>query len=370
MSHPDNSIAREPTVRLAAVGDLLLATGPGNRSSREELEQAFADVRPALGECDIVFGNLECCLPGDGATVPTEPRVITTPDLASAVGAMGFDVVSLANNHMFDCLEAGFLRMRSLLDGMRVAYFGAGQDLEEACRPAVLERNGLRIAFLGAVTAQTGPSRLAGPNQAGVALLDSACLAESIRRLRPQVDHVIVSPHWGEERFLIPSPTQVAQARAWVDAGATMVLGHHPHVLQGLEMHRGCPIIYSLGNFLAAEVHYESGDVLRWNRTERTGCVLLADLHRGGMANVRQVPTFDDGRAVRIDRGGSGRQLISRANRAVARGVTLRRYRREHLWVKTIRPILSHLRWSGLKALRWSKVRKAVLSIFQARRAE
>jgi poly-gamma-glutamate synthesis protein (capsule biosynthesis protein) len=149
-----------------------------------------------------------------------------------------------------------------------------------------------------------------------------------------------------------------------------MVLGHHPHVLQGLEIYRGCPIIYSLGNFLAAEVHYESGDVLRWNRTERTGCVLLADLHRGGVANVRQVPTFDDGRALGIDRSGFGRRLISRANRAVARGVTLRRYRREHLWVKTIRPILSHLRWSGLKALRWSKVRKAVHSIFQARRAE
>jgi len=370
MSHPENSIAREPTVRLAAVGDLLLATGPGNRSSREELEQAFADVRPALGECDIVFGNLECCLPGDGTTVPTEPRVITTPKLASAVGAMGFHVVSLANNHMFDCLEAGFLRMRSLLDAVRVAHFGAGEDLEEACQPAVLERNGLQIAFLGAVSAQTGPGRMAGPNQAGVAPLDSDRLTESIRRLRPQVDHVIVSPHWGEERFMIPSPAQVAQARAWVEAGATMVLGHHPHVLQGLESHRGCPILYSLGNFLAADVYYESGDVLRWNRTERTGCIVLADLSKGGVVNVRQVPTFDDGRAVRIDRSGFGERRIARANRALARGVTLRRYRREHLWVKTLRPILSHLRWSGLRALRWGNVRKAVQGIFRARRAE
>jgi poly-gamma-glutamate synthesis protein (capsule biosynthesis protein) len=296
--------------------------------------------------------------------------VVATPDLVSAVGDVGFDVVSLANNHMFDCLDAGFRRMRSLLDEIGVVHFGAGQDLEEACRPAILERNGLRIAFLGAASTQTGPSSLAGPDRAGAAPLDIDRLTESVRRLRPEVDHVIVSPHWGEERFLVPSPTQVAQAHALVEAGATMVLGHLPHVLQGMEMHRGCPIIYSLGNFLASDGHYKNGDVLRWNRIERTGCILLAELLRDGVANVRQVPTFDDGWTLTIDRSRLGLRRIARANRALARGVTLRRYRREHLWVKTLQPILSHMRWSRLKALRWGKIRKAIQGILQARGAE
>ena len=349
-------------IRMAAVGDLLFARPPGCR----DLAGMFRDVRAVFDECDLVFGNLECTLAGDGRTVPTEPRVVTAPETVRSVHAAGFSVVSLANNHTFDCLESGFHAVRELLDELGVAYCGAGDSLAAAAAPVIVEIHGVRVALLGAADGRSGTSRFAAPQQLGVAPMDTDRLVAQIAELTQQVDHVIVSPHWGEERLLFPAPEQIAQARALVDAGASMVLGHHPHVIQGMEVYRDAPILYSMGSFVADDVPYSGGDVLTWNRTERTGCILLADLTRSGVANVRQMATHDDGLRVQPERSGFGDRRIARANRALAAGVTLKRYRRQHLWVKTIRPILQHLRWSHLKRIRPRTVRNAFARIAQA----
>src|SRR5690606_18502259 len=137
-------------------------------------------------------------------------------------------------------------------------------------------------------------------------------------------------------RFLLPSPQQLRQARMLVESGASLILGHHPHVLQGLETYCGVPIIYSLGNFLADDVYFSDGDAIRWNRLERTGCILLLELTSSGVQVVRQIPTFDDGHLVRVDGSGFGERRIRRSQKAIARGVSARRYRLEYLWVKTI----------------------------------
>jgi hypothetical protein len=359
----------EGLVRFAAVGDLLLAPDPAGTPYLRDPGLISPEVRAVLAECDVVFGNLECTLPGDGRSVPAEPRVIATPELVRAVKAAGFTVVTLANNHTFDCFQPGYENLRGLLEELGLPHFGAGMNLDEAAAPAILETHGLRLAFLGAVDHLSGPYQFATPHQWGVAPLDVDRLTRQIRDLRPHADHVLVSLHWGEERFLIPSPTQIDQAHALVEAGASLVLGHHPHVLQGLEIRRGAPIAYSLGNFIADEVYFTDGDAVRWNRAGRTGCILLAELGPDAtVANVRQVPTYDPGRAVELDHSSFGPRRIAKASRALARGVTLRRYRREHLWVKTIKPILDHLRWSKLKTLRFRHVRSALHRLFQARR--
>lgn len=356
-------------VRLAAVGDLLLAPDPTGTPYLRDPDLLGPEVRGVLSGCDVVFGNLECGLAGDGPCVPTEPRVMAGPDLVRAVKAAGFSVVSLANNHVFDGLEAGFRDLRSLLDEIGLPHFGAGMNLDEAAAPAILDASGLRVALLGAVDERSRPYRFATATQAGVAPLDTVRLVRQIGELRAHVHHVLVSIHWGEERFSIPSPAQIDLARALVEAGASMVLGHHPHVLQGLEIRSGAPIAYSLGNFIADDVHFSDGDVMRWNRAERTGCILLAELRETGIGDVRQVPTFDPGRAVQLDGSGFGQRRIDNTRQAIARGVTAARYRREHLWVKTIRPAFDHLRWSRLKRIRWKHVRSAFREIWQAGRA-
>ena len=367
---PTTTVVENQGIRLAAMGDLLLAAGPGGTDPPRETAAIFADVRPLFREADLVVGNLECTLPGSGATVPTEPRVVATEDLVRAVAAVGVTTVSLANNHMFDCLAEGFHRLRRLLDDLGITYFGAGDNLREAAAPAVVQVRGVRVGFLGAADPRTGPSGFAGPSVPGVSPLKMADLIEDIRRLRAEVDHVIVSLHWGEERLSIPSPAQMEQAHALVDAGASLILGHHPHVLQGVEVYRGAPIIYSLGNFVACDVPYTDGDRLIWNRTERTGCVLHAELSASGARVAQQVATYDDGRSVGIDRSGFGARRLARVNRALTRGVTLARYRREYFWVKTVLPALAHLKWSELKGLRLGKVWKFLKTATHASHAE
>ena len=219
------------------------------------------------------------------------------------------------------------------------------------------------MAFLGVADERSGARPFATADHWGVAPLDLDRLTGQIRELRGDVHHVIVSPHWGEERFLIPSPEQMEQARRLIDAGASTVVGHHPHVVQGLELRGGRPIVYSLGNFVACEVPYTNGDAVRWNRTERTGCVLAAELTGDAVRDVRQHPTYDDGARIRLDESPFGRRRIATVNRAIRYGVTPARYRREHLWVKTIRPVLQRLRWSKLRKVKPRRFLEAARSL-------
>ena len=361
--------ASKRTVRFAAAGDLLLCPGPQGTPYLRDPRLISSEVRSLLAECDVAFANLEFTLPSDGSCVSTEPRVVGTPELVRFVAAAGFNVLALANNHAFDCLDGGFQNLRGLLDELGIRHFGAGMNLDEAAAPAIVERNGLRVALLGAVDQRSGAYQFAASDRWGVAPLSIDRLTSQIRDLRKRVHHVIVSIHWGEERFLVPSPLQIEQAHALVDAGASMILGHHPHVLQAMELHDGAPIVYSLGNFIADEVYFSRENVLRWNRTERTGYILLAELGDGTVANVRQVPTCDPGKLVEIDRSGFGLRRIEKTRRAIAKGVTLARYRREHLWVKTVKPILAHLQWSQLKRLRPRQIWRAFHKFLQACRA-
>lgn len=360
----------QDTLRLGAVGDMLLLTDPASGRPDRKPQDIFRNCPSLFAGCDVVLGNLECTLSGDGKVVPTEPRVVATPELVEGIAPAGFHIVSLANNHTFDCMDEGFARTRRQLDDMCVAHFGAGANLEDACLPAIVTVKGLRLAFLGVVEPRCGKCQVATAESQGVCPLDVDELARRIARLKKEVHHVIVSIHWGDERFLIPSPQQVLQAHALADAGASLILGHHPHVVQGLETYRGVPIAYSLGNFVATEVPFTNGDHVTWGWFGRQGCLLMVELNESACVNVRQVSTFDDGCQVAPDSTRRGRRRIAKANRLVERGVSVRRYQWEHLLVNTIRPIIGHLRLSSLRRLRPAHLRKALAGIAQARKVK
>jgi poly-gamma-glutamate synthesis protein (capsule biosynthesis protein) len=339
------------------VGDLLLSTPPGAERPGRGLEALSEDIRELFASCDVVFANLECTLPGR-KTVPTEPRVVSTENQIASLRDSGINVVTLGNNHMFDCLEEGFERLSSTLTDIGIRWFGAGRNLSEAQRPMFLEAKGIRLAFIGCVDPSSGPYRFADKVNGGVAPLDMKRLCRLISNLSKEADHVIISPHWGRERFRIPSPQQVIQARAFIDAGSSMVLGHHPHVLQGMEIYDRSPVICSLGNFFANNVYWQDGDIMTWSRFERTSCIFVADLDAKDIHNIQQIPTFDDGEMVRIERSDWGKRCLSRANRMLGQGITPKRYNRERIYIETVKPIISHLRWAELRRLRPYHLRK------------
>jgi len=337
-------------VRFAAVGDLLLTARSNDRPGRG-IEALSPEIVSLFKSCDVVFANLECTLFGE-KMVSTEPRVLSTEHQVRSLHESGIDIVSLGNNHTFDCFDEGFLKLTAILKEMGIKWCGAGLNLDQALNVPVVEANGFKIAFLCVVDCSTGSSSFATKEASGVAPLETDNICSIIEGLRPRVDHIIVSPHWGMERFRIPSLLQIEQARAFVNAGASMVLGHHPHVLQGMEIYHGAPVVYSLGNFIASHVYWEDGDYLTWSRFERTGCIFFAEIDSTSVFNVKQIPVVDDGNLVSIDKTPWGRNCVNRVNRLLERGVTQEIYNREAFFVATVKPVLSRLKWSKLKKTR------------------
>ena len=194
---------KKNSLRLAVVGDLLLSAKPNKSLPARDLSALSGDIKQLFSSCDLVFANLECTLPSPDK-ISTEPRVISTEKQIHSLQYSDFNIVTIGNNHVFDSLDSGFQSLQNMLNEMNIPYFGAGQNIEEALRPFIIETEGISFAFVGVVDKSTGPFRFAGHNTSGVAPLDSDKICSIIAELRQKVNHVVISPHWGDERFKIP----------------------------------------------------------------------------------------------------------------------------------------------------------------------
>ena len=225
----------------------ILAEGP-----EVVFESALAEL---LRSADVTLGNLESPISDIGAPVDKSYTFRAPPGSAKALALAGFDLVSLANNHALDYGPEAMLDTVSLLAREGVRSTGAGEDAEAALAPWVIERNGLRVAVVGLVDAPAESDFRrsnweALPDRPGVAWADAETVAAAISRADAEADIVVVLLHFGNEFQRTPSESQRELARAAIDAGATLVVGSHPHVLQEVEEYGGGLIAYSLGNFV------------------------------------------------------------------------------------------------------------------------
>ncbi|ABB33734.1 Capsule synthesis protein, CapA [Geobacter metallireducens RCH3] len=234
---------------ITCVGDIMLAGSATPTLSRSGYDYPFAKTAQELRRGDIAMGNLEAPLTERGTEYRDKTyRFRTNPIAAAALKRAGFSVLTLANNHMMDYGNEGLQDTLATLSRHGIAHTGAGASLAEARREAVVSVRGKRIAFLA--YSLTFPSEFyAGPNRPGTAPGYAPHVREDIRRAKAEADYVVVSFHWGAERAEFPKQYQTETARLAIDAGADAIIGHHPHVLQGIEFYRGKPILYSLGNF-------------------------------------------------------------------------------------------------------------------------
>ena len=210
-------------------------------------------IAPVLRSADIAFANLETPL-SDRARHNGAFRTPTA--FADGLRWAGIDVVSTANNHALDAEGDGLADTKEALWRAGVGAVGTGMDLEDARRPFIIERNGIRVGFLGySQFVNGGASNFAQPNRPGVAPLDPFLIEEDIRRLRDQVDYVVLSFHWNIENSQETHPKAREFAHRMVDAGADIILGHHPHVPRGVETYKGKVIFYSFGNLIFGHNH-------------------------------------------------------------------------------------------------------------------
>lgn len=237
------------TVELVMGGDVMLAEAPGEVIARGG--DPFAAIAGWLPSGAIRVANLECVV-AEGGRAEDKPYTFRASPAVLPVLRRHFDAVSVANNHSGDFGKAAFAEQLGLLRTAGLPWFGGGLDLAQAHQPWIIERNGLRIAFLGYVEFKPR-SFEAQPDRPGVAWggEDEQVLRdiEAARRVHG-ADLVVPFMHWGWENETYTSPRQRDFARRMVDAGASLVVGTHPHVTQGAEVHRGVPIIPSLGNLV------------------------------------------------------------------------------------------------------------------------
>lgn len=174
------------------------------------------------------------------------------PEKVKLMQEMGIDLVTLANNHALDYGRDAMLDTIDTLDHAGIRHVGAGKNLAEARKPDVVELNGRTFAFIGATRVYPEADWAASTDSAGMfsAYDGGAQLAEEVKAAKQQADYVIAYVHWGIEREETPNEVQKSIAHRLVDAGADLVVGAHPHVLQGIEYYQGVPIAYSLGNFV------------------------------------------------------------------------------------------------------------------------
>ena len=243
-----------PELTLVAVGDIMMHQDVKAAASALGFEALWSEVSPRLKAADLAFGNLETPVaPATGR--PGRPFVFNAPEaLPQALRQAGWTLLSTANNHAFDQGPAGVRETLDRLDAAGLQHAGSGRDAAAAAQPVLLERNGLRLGLL-AFTDIFNADLNGAAERPTVRAFDPEAAADAVRALRPQVDALVVSVHWGNEYQRTPSPRQKEGAAALVAAGADLVLGHHPHVLQPVAWveagGRKGLVAYSLGNFIS-----------------------------------------------------------------------------------------------------------------------
>ena len=236
------------SVSVVVVGDIMLEGGPMRAMQRGQ--DPFASFAPLFKSADVRVGNLECVVATVGSVEPEKPNTFRVPPSTFKYVRKHFDAVGLANNHSGDFGPKAFTQMVGLLKREGLGYSGGGLNLSEAHTPWVVERKGVRIAFLGYNEFQPRNFE-ADHDRAGIAWSEDEQVVRDIATARTQwrADVVIPIMHWGWEEAKA-NPRQRALARRMIDAGADAVIGGHPHQVQDTDVYKGKPIFYSLGNFV------------------------------------------------------------------------------------------------------------------------
>ncbi len=273
-----------PIVNFMAVGDLMLAGTVSDTLVAHGPGVVFAGVASVLAEADVLVGNLECAISERGAPEPKRYTFRAPPLAADAL--TDFDVLALANNHALDYGLEALADTQGLLAARKIATVGAGNNATAARAPVVLERNGLRLAFLAYVDVPIETvlkfdtrSWIATDATPGLAWADPDHITVDVQAARAQADVVIVLLHMGWESHAIIRAQRVA-ARAAIDAGAALVIGSHPHILQNVEEYNGGLILYSLGNFVFDNFGFP----------ENYSAIFTATLTKDGVGEYTWVP--------------------------------------------------------------------------------
>ena len=269
-------------VRIAIGGDIIFGKGVSQIARARGLGYFFEPIAPLLREADWTVLNMEGCISTRGAPLPKEYTFRAPPELAAHLRLAGVSMVSLGNNHSMDYGANALLDTVDYLWGAGVWWAGAGANRTAAAQAVYVDFGELRIAFV-CFTAVVPRGFPAGERAPGVATLDA--VLPVLREARANADALVVIPHWGDEGTTRPNAKQRRIARQLADAGATLIVGHHPHVVQGYARVGKAHVFYSVGNF----IHTPR------SKRARQAVLLQATLDKSGVREVNPIPLWLEG---------------------------------------------------------------------------
>ena len=300
--------AKEDEVTLCFTGDILFDDEYAIMANLKNRGGAIADgistdLLEQMQQADILVVNNE--FPYTKRGVPTEGKTYTfraEPDTVSYLKDMGADVAIIANNHVYDFGEQGLLDTLDTLDEAGVCRIGAGRNLEEASAPVYFIVNDMKIAVIAATQIErldNPDTKGATENSAGVfRCWNPEKLCEVVAKAKENSDFVIVCIHWGTENESEPDWAQLDQAPKLAKAGADLIIGDHPHCLQGITYCENTPVVYSLGNF--------------WfnSKTVDTGMIRVS-LSRDGIKSMQFIPAIQSDCRVNMVYGEERERILS-----------------------------------------------------------
>lgn len=270
-------------ITLMAVGDIMLGRTIGDLIQSAGDEAPFRNVSAIISSADIAIGNLECTISTRGEPENKTYTFRAPLEAAHSLRSAGFDLLNLANNHILDYGQEAFFDTMQALSEQDIAYIGAGSAVS-ARAPHLVEINGLNLAFLGYFDIPIGAYDYtqwqAVGARPGIAWGFHHYISEDVKRARLEADIVVVMMHFGNEYAEVVSQAQIDSAHAAIDAGAALVIGSHPHLLQSLEEYNEGLIAYSLGNFVFDQFYDKA------NQT----AILRVDISPAGIDSYELVP--------------------------------------------------------------------------------
>ena len=319
---PSPSSAALPPVTVVDGGDVMGAWGVDSAIRAHGADYVLAGIKPTLQAADFAFFNLESPLSDLGSPQTWKDVYFRgNPALAAAIAKAGVDVVGMANNHCLDYKAPAFLDTIKRMNRLGVQVVGAGANAAAAYKFAYITRRGVTVAFMqwtdivppGYAATSTGPGAAVGPQWAPYDSMTK--FKAAIRAAKKKADYVVVSLHWGVEGQHYPIGAQIAEGHAAIDAGADLVMSHHPHFLQGTEAYHGGLIMYSFGDLVFPPRSLPAGQTVLMTTT-LTKSSLVASM----------VPVILDSQGVpRIAHGSMAESILSQMKTfSISRGTIVK----------------------------------------------
>lgn len=299
VSFPDPEEIADPEVSLIAVGDIMLSRDVAAKINKyQDYNYPFLKTADLLKGADLTFGNLETPIT-PGRKISTGEMVFRSdPEVTEGLTYAGFDILSLANNHILNFGDGGLSDTFWYLKEAKIDFVGAGDSFTDAYQYAIKEVKGIKFAFLAYSYAATANSK--------VASMDFEKMEHGVAEAAEKADLVIVSMHDSIEYQFFPSNHQKEFAHRAIEAGATLVVGHHPHVVQTAEQYQNGFIIYSLGNFVFDQM---------WSQETKEGMIAEILFDSSGIKNIQFYPVIiEDFAQPRPASNAEAERIIKRIN--------------------------------------------------------